>query len=124
MKLYISADIEGIAGVINRDQGGPTGFEYDKGREWMTGEVRAACEAAFEKGATDIVISDSHGNGQNLLMDELPDVDFKHRLPVEMLDYLPIVKRTSAYTIEYKAADMLDVARFVSFITQYDPTCV
>ena len=274
MKLYISADIEGIAGVINRDQGGPSGFEYEKGREWMTGEVRAACEAAFESGVTDIVISDSHGNGQNLLMDDLPEsvrlvrswprplgmmqgleeggfdgamligyhagstnesglmahtmygivirelringqvasetllsagiaghfgvpvifisgddvyvketrgllddfeavttkisygtlsgntltpkkaraltrekvgkalgrindfkalsfetpitlqVDFKHRLPAEMLDYLPIVKRTSAYTIEYKAADMLDVSRFVSFITSYDPTCV
>ena len=51
-------------------------------------------------------------------------VEFKHRLPAEMLDYLPIVKRTSAYTIEYKAEDMLDVARFVSFITNYDPTCV
>ena len=42
MKLYISADIEGIAGVINREQGGPSGFEYEKGREWMTGETQAA----------------------------------------------------------------------------------
>ncbi len=272
MKIYISADIEGIAGVINRDQGGPDGFEYDNGREWMTGEVRAACEAALDKGATEIVISDSHGNGQNLLLDELPDsvrvvrswprplgmmqgleeggfdgamligyhagstnesglmahtlygsvlrkvrlngqlasetlisagiaghfgvpvffisgddvyveetrgllddfeavvtktsygtlsgstltpakareltrqkvtlamdrladfkalcfetpirlqVDFKHRLPAELLDYLSNVKRTSAYTIEYIASDMLDVSRFLSFITNYTPT--
>jgi len=274
MKIYISADIEGIAGVINRDQGGPDGFEYDKGREWMTGEVRVACEAAQDRGATDIVISDSHGNAQNLLMDALPEsvrvvrswprplgmmqgleeggfdaamligyhagstnkgglmahtlygtvvhevringqvasetlisagiaghfgvpvifvsgddvyveetrgllddfeavitktsygtlsgstltparardlihqkvgealdrlgdfkplsfagsialqVDFKHRLPAEMLDYLPIVQRISAYTVEYQATDMLDVSRFLSFVTFYEPTRV
>lgn len=72
MKLYISADIEGVAGVVSRDQGGPGKFEYEKGREWMTGEVRAACEGAYEAGVTDILISDSHGNGQNLLPDALP----------------------------------------------------
>jgi len=272
MKLYISADIEGIAGVVSRDQGGPESFEYDKGREWMTGEVRAACEAAFEAGASEIVISDSHGNGQNILLDELPEhvrlvrswprplgmmqgletggfdgamligyhagstnssglmahtlygvmirevrlngqvasetlisagiaghygvpvvflsgddvyvqecrellddfesvvtktsygtlsgnsltpkrsralirqnvatalsrlsdfkalaieapislqVDFKHRLPAELLDYLPNVKRTAAYTIEFEAVDMRGISSFLSFITQYSPT--
>ena len=40
-------------------------------------------------------------------------VDFKHHLPAEMLDYLPIVKRTSAYTIEYKAADMQGNASWI-----------
>jgi D-amino peptidase len=73
VKVYISADIEGIAGVVTRDQGAPGKFEYDKGREWMTGEVRAACEGALAGGATDILISDSHGNGQNLLLDKLPE---------------------------------------------------
>lgn len=73
MKLYISADIEGIAGVASRDQGGPGKFEYDSGRAWMTAEVRAACEGAVSAGATEIVISDSHGNGQNLDLDALPD---------------------------------------------------
>lgn len=73
MKVYISADIEGVAGVVTRDQGAPGKFEYDKGRQWMTGEVRAACEGTLAGGATDILISDSHGNGQNLLLDELPE---------------------------------------------------
>lgn len=272
MKLYISADIEGIAGVASRDQGGPENFEYDKGREWMTGEVRAACEGAAAGGATEFVISDSHGNGQNLLLDDLPEdvrvirswprplgmmegiqeggfdaamfigyhagatnvsgnlahtlfglairsvritgemapegyisaatagdfdvpivlisgddvfvdetkgyladteavvtkqslgtlsvssltparsrdliretaslamkrvsdikplmvespitleVGFKHRLPAELLDYLPIVTRTDAFTIEYQAADMSDASRFLSFVTTYEPT--
>lgn len=274
MKLYISADIEGIAGVVSRDQGGPENFEYDKGREWMTGEVRAACEGAAEAGATEILISDSHGNGQNLLIDQLPEevrlirswprplgmmegiqagdfdaamfigyhagatneggnlahtlygitihsvcingeiasegyisaatagdfdvpialitgddvfveetrgylgdveavitknalgtlsantlsptksreliraaaklsisrlndfkpmtiatpvkleVCFKHRLPAELLDYLPIVKRTDAFTVEYMAENMSDANRFLSFITSYEPTLV
>ncbi|MEM7705323.1 MAG: M55 family metallopeptidase [Pseudomonadota bacterium] len=275
MKLYISADIEGVAGVTTRDQGGPEGFEYDKGREWMTGEVRAACEGASVGGASEIVISDSHGNGQNLRIDDLPEdvrvirswprplgmmegiqeggfdaaffigyhagatntagnlahtiyglvirsvringeiaseaylsaatagdydipvalisgddafiaetaaflpsattvttkqalgtlsassisptksralireaarqamttvaepessakplrvpapitleIEFKHRLPAELLDYLPNVSRRHAYAIEYEATDMSDVSRFLSFVTSYNP---
>jgi D-amino peptidase len=271
-KLYISADIEGIAGVVTRDQGGPGAFEYQKGREWMTGEVTAACQAAFEHGLTEVVVSDSHGNGQNLLLDELPDnvrvvrswprplgmmqgieeggfvgacligyhagasnmggilahtlyglvirevringvvqpeaaisagiaahfhvpvimisgddvfveetsqllpgveaavtkqaygtlsgislkpstsrelvrskvtealarqedfsaaprtgplhlqIDFKHRMPAEMLSYLNIVQRLSAYTIEFVARDMLEISRFLAFVTSYEPT--
>ena len=272
MKLYISADIEGVAGVVSRDQGSPDNFEYDKGREWMTGEVRAACEGASAAGATAIVVSDSHGNGQNLLLDALPDdvrvvrswprplgmmdglqeggfdaamligyhagasneggtlahtlyglvirsiringeiaseayisaatagdfgvpvvlisgddvfveettscfevaesvvtkhsvgtlsastvtpararellrdaagramggltdvrpfriappieleVAFKHRLPAELLAYLPVVNRLDAFTVAYQAADMSDASRFLSFVTTYTPT--
>jgi D-amino peptidase len=51
---------------------GPSGFEYQRAREFMTEEVKAAVEAAFEAGATEILISDSHGNGQNLLIEKLP----------------------------------------------------
>jgi D-amino peptidase len=71
-RLYISADIEGVAGVVSREQALPEGFEYQQAREWMTNEVIAACEAAFECGIQEIVISDSHGKGQNLLLDKLP----------------------------------------------------
>ncbi len=272
MKLYISADIEGVAGVVSRDQGGPEAFEYAHGRSWMTREVRAACEAALSEGWEEVIVSDSHGNGQNLLLDELPrgvrvvrswprplammegvdekgvgaamligyhagstneggglshtlyglvirevrlnevvasegmisaataghfgvpicfvsgddafvtetrgflpgvryvetktshstlsattmlpedaceaireeaavalqdteawvpmvvdkpvrvEIDFKHRLPAEMLDYLPDIERTGAYTVEHVAADMPAVSRFLSFVTQYSPT--
>jgi D-amino peptidase len=72
MKIYICADIEGIAGVVTFQHLSPDGFEYERAREWMTAEVAAAAEAALENGATEIVISDSHGNGQNLLMERLP----------------------------------------------------
>jgi len=71
LKIYISADMEGVAGVVTDQQLGPDGFEYQRFREFMTGEVNAAIDAAREAGATEILVSDSHGNGQNLLIDKL-----------------------------------------------------
>ena len=73
LKVYISADMEGVTGVVTPEQLGPEGFEYQRAREWMTGEVLAAIQGARDAGATEIVVSDSHGNGQNLLIDRLPD---------------------------------------------------
>lgn len=73
MKLYICADIEGVAGVVTMDHLSPEGFEYEKAREWMTGEVNAAIDGARQAGVTEFVVSDSHGNGQNLLLDDLPE---------------------------------------------------
>jgi D-amino peptidase len=72
LKIYISADMEGIAGVVTGEQLGPQGFEYARFREFMTQEVNAAIEGALAAGATQIVIGDSHGNGQNLLIEKLP----------------------------------------------------
>ncbi len=72
LKVYISADMEGVVGVVTGDQLGPGGFEYGRFREIMTAEVNAAIEAAREAGATEIVVSDSHGNGENLLIERLP----------------------------------------------------
>ncbi|MGH7717280.1 MAG: M55 family metallopeptidase [Gemmatimonadaceae bacterium] len=72
LKVYISADMEGVAGAVTGDQLGPTGFEYARFREFMTAEVLAAITGAREAGATEILVSDSHGNGQNLLIEQLP----------------------------------------------------
>lgn len=72
LKVYISADMEGVVGVVTGDQLGPGGFEYQRFRQIMTNEVNAAIEAAREAGATEILVSDSHGNGENLLIEELP----------------------------------------------------
>ncbi len=73
LKVYISVDMEGVTGVVSSEQLGPTGFEYQRAREWMTGEALAAIQGARDAGATEIVVSDSHGNGQNLLIDQFPD---------------------------------------------------
>lgn len=72
LKVYISADMEGITGVASADQLGPGSFEYAQAREWMTGEVLAAIQGARDAGATEFVVSDSHGNGQSLLIDRFP----------------------------------------------------
>jgi D-amino peptidase len=72
LKVHISVDMEGIGGVVTGEQLGPTGFEYGRFREFMTREALAAIEAAKAAGATEILVADSHGNGQNLLIDQLP----------------------------------------------------
>src|SRR5437588_1624925 len=72
LKIYISVDMEGVAGVVTADQLGPGGFEYERFRHFMTNETLAAVRAAKESGATEIVVSDSHGNGESLLVEEFP----------------------------------------------------
>jgi len=72
LKVHISVDMEGIAGVVSGDQLGPSGFEYGRFREFMTKEALTAVTAAKEAGATEIVVADSHGNGENLLIEQFP----------------------------------------------------
>lgn len=72
LKVHISVDMEGVAGAVTGDQLSPAGFEYGRFREFMTREALAAIEAAKEAGATEIVVADAHGNGENLLIDLFP----------------------------------------------------
>ena len=73
LKIYISADMEGVTGAVTGEQLGPGGFEYQRFRQFLTDEVNAAIEGVREAGAREILVSDSHGNGQNLLIDQLPE---------------------------------------------------
>ena len=72
-KIYISADMEGVTGAVSGAQLGPDGFEYERFRRFMTAEVLAAIDGARAAGAGEILVSDSHGNGQNLLLDMIPE---------------------------------------------------
>lgn len=72
IRIYISADMEGVVGAVTGEQLGPDGFEYQRFREFMTAEVNACIEAAREAGATEFLVADAHGNGQNLLIEKLP----------------------------------------------------
>ena len=72
MKIYISADIEGIAGITHWDEASKAKPEYQEFREEMTREVIAACEGAMAVGATEIWIKDAHGSGRNILAADLP----------------------------------------------------
>ena len=72
LRVLISVDMEGVAGAVTGDQLGPTGFEYGRFRDFMTREALAAVTAAKAAGATDVIVTDAHGNGENLLIEQFP----------------------------------------------------
>ena len=68
MKIYISVDIEGVAGIVDRNQGNLAGGgEYEYGKMLMTEETNAAILGALDAGATQIVVNDSHGQMRNVI---------------------------------------------------------
>lgn len=71
VKVYISADMEGVGGVATFLQSSPSGAEYQKYRRLMTLEVNAAVDGAFLAGATEVLVADSHGNAQNIDLEVL-----------------------------------------------------
>ena len=72
LRVLISVDMEGVAGTVTGDQLGPTGFEYGRFRDFMTREAQAAVAAAKAAGATEVIVADAHGNGENLLIEQFP----------------------------------------------------
>ena len=75
MRVYISVDMEGIAGVVHEDQTNPLdprcAPEYARFRKLMTAEANAAVQGAADAGATRILVNDSHWTMRNLLAEEL-----------------------------------------------------
>jgi D-amino peptidase len=71
VKVYISVDAEGVAGISDWEQCIPGGDDYALGRELMVGEVNAAIDGAVEAGATQILVNDSHSAMRNLAPGEL-----------------------------------------------------
>ncbi len=71
MKVYISVDMEGIAGIVHADQVRSDGQDYQRARELMSEETNAAALGAFDAGAKEVLINDSHGDMRNLLFDHL-----------------------------------------------------
>ena len=71
MKILISTDIEGVAGVYHAEQTRPGNAEYERARIWMTAEADAAVRGAFAGGATEVLVNDSHAAFRNLLADRL-----------------------------------------------------
>lgn len=67
LKVFISADMEGVGGVSTWSvQASSKGREYEKFRQLMTKEVNAAIAGAYDAGATEVVVADSHGDAQNI----------------------------------------------------------
>jgi D-amino peptidase len=72
LKIFISVDMEGVAGVTHASQCRPGHPDYPRYRHLMTEEVRAAVEGASEAGATEFVVNDSHFAMTNVLIEGLP----------------------------------------------------
>jgi D-amino peptidase len=75
MRVYISVDMEGVAGVVHEDQTDPIdprhAGEYNRFRRLMTSEANAAVEGALAAGATRVLVNDGHWLMRNLLAEEL-----------------------------------------------------
>ena len=75
MRIYVSVDMEGVAGVAHPHQThfgpGVDRSDYDRSRALMAAEANAAVEAAFERGARDVVVNDSHWQMRNLRAEDL-----------------------------------------------------
>ena len=72
MKVFISADLEGVAGVVHSEHTARDGREHDRARKLMTSEVNAAIEGILEVAKTaTVVVNDSHATMRNLLPEEL-----------------------------------------------------
>ena len=75
MRVYISVDMEGVAGVVHEDQTDPTdprhAGEYNRFRRLMTAEANAAVEGALAAGAEGVLVNDSHWLMMNILAEEL-----------------------------------------------------
>lgn len=71
MRVYISADMEGISSVCGWPDVTPGSPEHDSARHWMTADVNAAIHGAVEAGAKQILVSDGHWYGRNIVPEEL-----------------------------------------------------
>jgi len=71
MKVFISADLEGVSGVVSMDDVFPGREGYPDACQMMTGDVNAAVEGALAAGADDVVVFDAHAGGRNLDLEAL-----------------------------------------------------
>lgn len=104
MKIFISADIEGCAGVSFSDEVHKTEAIYKKFAEQMTREVVAVCEAAHDAGADEIVVKDGHGDASN--------ID-----PLAMPPYVTLIRGKSGhpYNMMYGLDSSFDAVMYVGY---------
>lgn len=73
MKVFLSADIEGTAGINHWDETIHGKADWAEFRTLMTNEVLAACEGARAAGADEVWVKDAHDSGRNIEIGRLPD---------------------------------------------------
>jgi len=91
MKIFLSSDMEGTAGVVDWEQCIGDGPQAVAGRRLLLDEVNAAIEGALAGGATEIVVNDSHSQMRNLppqaLAGQAPYISGRHK-PLYMMQGL------------------------------------
>jgi D-amino peptidase len=73
LRIYISADGEGISGIVSAREMHQSGSDFYRFRQRMTQDVNAAIQGAFEGGATEVLVNDSHWSALNLIYEELDE---------------------------------------------------
>lgn len=71
MRVFISADMEGVTGLVAPSEVLPDGLDYPRYRVLMTGDVNAAIDGFAASGATDLLVCDAHNNSRNILIENL-----------------------------------------------------
>lgn len=107
MKLFLSVDMEGISGIVDNSYINPdAGVNYQRGRKFMTDDANAVIEAAFDAGATEIVVADSHNTMNNILWESLHP-------KVKLLSGSP-----RNYSMMQELDESFDAALFVGYHTR------
>ncbi len=81
MRVFLSADMEGVTGVVHADELTKGHPDWERARRWMTHDVIAAAEGAMAAGATEVLVTDGHAGMRNLLVEDLPVGTIAHRGP-------------------------------------------
>ena len=72
MKIFVSSDMEGTAGVCHWDEVSKGQDLYEHFARQMSREVAAACEGALAAGADEILVKDAHDSARNINPEMLP----------------------------------------------------
>lgn len=73
MRVFVSADMEGISGIASAQDVVREGDAYETGQALMHRDVNAAVEGAIAGGADEVLVNDSHSSMRNLDRTELDD---------------------------------------------------
>ena len=88
MRIYISADMEGVTGVTHSQDVIPGRSQYERFRRLLTADVNAAIEGASEAGATDFLVNEAHDGMRNILLEDLDpraEIIVGQRKPLSMM---------------------------------------
>ena len=88
MRVFISADMEGVTGVTHSQDVIPGRSQYERFRHLLTADVNAAIEGASRGGATDFLVNEAHDGMRNVLLEDLDgraEIIVGQRKPLSMM---------------------------------------